>query len=149
MDLIEGAHWYASHHADPRAVALYLRHYSAKRYADGRLRRQFCAPGEKLVLLTPHADALFVWHKAQDGLRMDGLDGVHCTVFRNESPYQSSDLIREAEVLAWARWPGTTLYTYVNAAKVASTVPGWCFIRARWKRAGTSKGGLLLFRKRP
>jgi hypothetical protein len=147
--LLPGQHWYPSHHADPRAIALYLRHYSAKRYADGRARRQFCAPGEKMVLLTPEADALWVWHKAKPGMRLDGLEGVSCSVFRNESPHRSSDLILEAEALAWARWPGETLFTYVAPTKVASAVPGWCFMRARWKRVGESKGGLLLEQKQP
>jgi hypothetical protein len=31
---------------------------------------------------------------------------VNCAVFRNEGPVLSSDLILEAEELAWGRWPG-------------------------------------------
>lgn len=149
MNLLPGARWYPSHRADPRAIALYLRHYSAKRYADGRPRRQFVSPGEKMVLLTPEADALWVWHKCKPGLRLDGLEGISCAVFRNESPHLSSDLILEAEALAWARWPGEPLFTYVDPRRVPTGVPGWCFIRARWKRVGESKGGLLLEQKQP
>ena len=148
MDLIPGANWYGSDEADPRAFALYQRHYSAKRRPRGR-SKHFVGPGEKLVLLTTPGDAVFVWRLERPGMRRDGLEGVYCVLFRNEGPYRSSALIREAEQLAWARWPGQTLLTHVRADAVASAVPGWCFIRARWKRAGTSANGLLLFEKRP
>jgi hypothetical protein len=141
--------WYVSHRADPRALALYERHYSCHRYADGRKRRQFVAPGECLVLLTAPADALFVWHKAKDGMRLDGQEGASCAVFRNEGPYRASDLIREAEQLAWVRWPGARLFTYVDATQVPTATPGFCFLAARWKRVGQSQTGLLLFEKRP
>jgi hypothetical protein len=45
---------------------------------------------------------------------MAGQRGVNCAVFRNESSVLSSELIREACGLAWTRWPGERLYTYVR-----------------------------------
>ena len=53
---------------------------------------------------------------------------------RNEGPLRSSDLIRGAVRLAWQRWPGATLYTYVDAARIRSTNPGYCFLAAGWRR---------------
>ena len=154
--MIEGQFWYPSHRADPRGLALYLRHYSASAHAGGRRgpdearpRRQFVAPGACMVLLTVNCDALWVWHKAKPGMRLDKQEGVSCAVFRNEGPYRASELILEAEALAWARWPGERLFTYVDPRKVASEVPGYCFRRARWKYRGRSKSGLLLFDKLP
>jgi hypothetical protein len=148
VDLLPGQYWYSAREDDPRGFALYQRHYSAKRRPPGR-SKHFVGPGEKMVLLTPTADALFVWRLERPGMRRDGLVGVYCVVFRNEGPSRSSALILEAERLAWGRWPGQTLLTHVRADAVASPVPGWCFIRARWKRAGESANGLLLFEKRP
>lgn len=61
--LIDG-YWLPSNHADPRAIALYPRHYSARHYRDGRklFTSGFCPPGEKMVLLTEDCRALFAWH---------------------------------------------------------------------------------------
>ena len=152
FDLLPGQHWYPTSAADPRAFALYRRHYSAKgRGPTNPWRKKgfgFVEPGECMTLLTPYADALFVWRL---GLMyvLGRRPALFCVIFRNESAYRSSDLILEAEQLAWRRWPGERLHTWVNPAKVASAVPGWCFRRARWKRVGQSKGGLLLFEKRP
>lgn len=149
MMLVPG-YWFASHHADPRAVALYLRHYSAKRYADGRPRRQFCAPAARMVLLTATADALFVWSYAKPGMRLDGQEGVNCAIFRNEGPVLSSVLVEEACALAWARWPDTRLWTYVDPRKTRhKRDPGRCFRKAGWVPCGWSKGGLLIMERMP
>ncbi len=75
--------------------------------------------------------------------------GVCCAVFRNESPVLSSELIREAEQLAWARWPHARLYTYVNPRKIKSVNPGFCFKRANWRECGHTAGGLVILEKLP
>lgn len=143
-------HWRPSHRADPRALALYLRHYSAAKGLPYRkTTNQFVAPGECLVLLTPPADALWVWHKSRPGMRLDKQEGVSCAVFRNEGAVRASELVLEAERWAWQRWPGARLFTYVDADQVRSEVPGYCFRRARWKSAGHSQRGLLLLAKSP
>jgi len=141
--LIDGA-WLAVPDGDARARALYLRHYSARHYRDGRRRTLFAGPGEKMVLITQECDALFVWRKF---IPADGQQGVNCAVFRNEGPRLSSELILEAEQLAWQRWPGERLYTYVAPSKVRSTNPGYCFIKAGWQRCGYTKGGLVILEK--
>lgn len=133
--------WYATKDGDQQALALYERHYSCYQYADGRIRKLFVGPGEKLVLIGADADALFVWRKFQSG---DGQQGVNCAVFRNEGRVLSSDLIREAMAVAWARWPGERLYTYVKSTAVRSATtrkrrgvpdpqPGLCFRMAGWR----------------
>ena len=76
---------------------------------------------------------------------MDYQEGVSCAIFRNEGYYLSSELIKKACILAWQKWPNERLYTYVNPRKVKSTNPGYCFLKAGWRRTGMSKGGLLIF----
>lgn len=139
--MVNGWRWFAVKDGDDRARDLFNRHYSRIRYADGRKPRLFVGPGEKMVLMTPEADALFVWRKFIDA---SGQQGVNCAVFRNESRHLSSELIREACELAWWRWPGERLYTYVNVQAVTSVNPGYCFKMAGWKACGQTKWNKLL-----
>lgn len=142
-----GQFWVPVKDGDRRAFALFLRHYSALPYlrTGGRRNRLFVGPGEKMVLLSPFCDALFVWRKFID---KSGQRGVNCAVFRNEGPYVSSELILEAEEWANRRWPGERLYTYVNAKKVRSSNPGCCFKKAGWRLCGVTRSrGLLILEK--
>jgi hypothetical protein len=136
--------WWLTKDGDRECLALYERHYSAYRYRDGRKRTHFCGPGQKIVLRTLEASALFVWRKFIDA---SGQVGINCSVFRNESAFRSSDLVRQADAIADHCWPGERHYTYVNAAKVRSTNPGFCFLQAGWRRAGRTKGGLIILEK--
>lgn len=140
------SYWLGVKDGDPRAYALYQRHYSFRIYKSGRRNRLIAGPGEKMVLLTFQTDALFVWRKFDD---MRHEPGVNCAVFRNESRIQSSTLILEAMELAWDRWPGERLYTYVNAKKIKSSNPGYCFKKAGWRSCGLTKGGLTILEVRP
>lgn len=144
--------WYEVKDGDPRGYALFRRHYSALPYlqrqrANGAL---FCGPGEKMVLMTTDCQAVFVWKKFID---KSGQQGINCGIFRNEGPYLSSELILEAEQLAWQRWPGERLYTYVNPRRIKTghpksgkPNPGKCFLKAGWRRltAVTTKGQIIL-----
>lgn len=136
--------WWLTKDGDRDCLALYERHYSAYRYADGRERRLFVGPGEKVVLRTERADALFVWRRFIDD---SGQDGINCAVFRNEGPHLSSELIRQADAIADRLWPDRRHYTYVDRQKVASTNPGFCFLRAGWRRCGRTKGGLVILER--
>jgi len=132
---------------DDRARGLYLRHYSTIRHnaakPGNRIRSPlFAGIGEYMALMTVDCRALFVWRIER--VRHDGQTGVNCAIFRNESPVRSSDLVREAMALAWQRWPGARLWTYVNPRRIRSTNPGYCFKAAGWRRCGTSKGGLVI-----
>lgn len=142
----EYGNWVEYKDGHPRALELYGRHYSAYQYADGRERKLFMGPGEKTVLLSRDGTALFGWRKFRDD---SGQEGVNCSVFRNEGDMLSSDLVREAMAIAWLRWPGARLYTYVNAEKVESENPGYCFKVAGWQSAGKTKGGLDILEALP
>lgn len=135
------SNWIEVRDGFPEAMRLFKRHYSYRKYADGRNPALFCGPGEKLVLITPNADALFVWRKFKS---MDGQQGINCAVFRNEGPLLSSLLITEAEELARRRWPGERLFTYINPRKIKSVNPGYCFKVAGWRRCGITKRHKLI-----
>lgn len=126
---------------------IFDRHYSRYFYKDGRKPKLFVGPGQKMVLLTPCAKALFVWRKFIDA---SGQTGVNCAIFRNEGAGLSSSLINEADRLADIRWPMERHYTYVSQTKVQSSNPGYCFLKAGWKKCGITKTRkLLIFERLP
>lgn len=133
--------WVEIKDGDDRARGLYRRHYSSRHYKDGRNPRLFIGPGEKMVLLTQDSRALLAWRKFRSRA---GQRGVNCAIFRNEGSIQSSILIRKACRLAWQRWPGQRLYTYVNPAKLAGRNPGYCFKMAGWRVCGRNANGRLI-----
>jgi hypothetical protein len=131
--------WMHLKDGDPSCLSMFLRHYTAR---QRRKIRQFVGPGEKMVLMTPNAHALFVWRKFKSD---NGQTGVNCAVFRNEGGGLASDLIRAADTEAWQRWPGERLYTYVDPSKVRhKRDPGRCFLRAGWRKCGVTAKGLLI-----
>jgi hypothetical protein len=145
---LSAAIWWLTKDGDKSCLALYERHYSCNRYADGRQRTQFVGPGENIVLRTAAADALFVWRRYIDDT-IPKQDGVECAVFRNEAPerWRSSELIRQADAIAAVAWPGARHYTKVRAGAVRSANPGYCFIAAGWRRCGKTKGGLIILER--
>jgi len=154
--------WYPIKDGNKAAYALMRRHYSFNAYADGRRqdlsyrnRHLFVGPGESLVLMTCDSLALFVWRKFID---KSGEVGVNCAVFHNEGPHLSSELIVEAEELAWVKWPGERLYTYIDPKAVRTGRPktgkpfvGKCYTKAGWTKLPytTKKNGLYVFEKLP
>ena len=103
-------------------------------------------PGQTLILRTAEADAVFGWWRPhpRSGLKaMNGLDGWTCTIFRNESPTTSSELILQAEAALLERHDcgPDGLLTYVWDARVRSVNPGACFKAAGWRRIGRSADG--------
>lgn len=127
--------WTITHKGDEACRALADRHYTRQTVGSP----QFCRPGRNLVLRTKAGDALWVtW----DGFRKDGAHAWECTIFRNESPHLSSELVAEAVALTIKTWgppPPAGFLTYVKAAEVRSTNPGYCYLRAGWFRDGHSK----------
>lgn len=139
--LIANAPWVQVRDGNVTAMNIFLRHYTARKH---RKTYQFVGPGEKMVLLTPDARALFVWRKFIDDC-IPKQEGVNCAVFRREGgDVRASDLIRSADDFAWARWPRERHYTYVNKRLVKGTNPGWCFIAAGWRVCGETKSGLRI-----
>lgn len=139
--------WFSIKDGDARGRALFERHYSSDKRVAWRNHSLFVGPGEKMVLMTSDSRALFVWRKFID---KSGQQGVNCAIFRNEGPRLSSELILEAEELAWRRWPNERLYTYVNPRKVNSGNPGYCFKVAGWQYCGlTASRKLHILEKLP
>jgi len=124
------------------------RHYSARKYKDNRKVRLSVGPGNKLLLMTVDGQAIFAWRKFIDDA-VPKQTGVNCAVFRNEGDYLSSNLILEAEKIAWKQWPGERLYTYVDETKLPQGKrPGYCFECAGWIRLPyRTKSGKLVFEK--
>lgn len=145
-----GEPWVLVRDVNVTAAALFDRHYSRNPAARAGGDPRVAGPGRKMVLLTPCARALFVWRQFVSKDPTAGAGDVNCGIFRNEGAGQSSDLIRAAMALAWARWPGERLYTYVNARKVRSRNAGYCFLCAGWRRCGvTQERGLLILEALP
>jgi hypothetical protein len=111
-------------------------------------------PGRTLVFITPDRDALWGtgWPFAEY-VNHAWAGAWVCTIFRNESPHLSSDLIREA--VAATRWlwpvpPEIGMVTFVDAKKVRrKRDPGRCFLRAGFESVGMTKGGLYAFQMLP
>lgn len=131
----EGRHWIPVRKNDNSCRSLADRHYSRQHPGSP----QFCRPGHNLVLRTAIGDAVWVTWR---GIRDDGFDAWECTIFRNESRYRSSDLIKEAVQISielWGQPPKDGIITTVDANKVKSTNPGCCFKMAGFKRIGETK----------
>jgi hypothetical protein len=90
--------------------------------------------------------AVFCWWRPRWEIgveRFDRLRAIECTIFRNQTRFRSSDLIREAvaAVLTWPHavdtaWPDG-LITGVDSAATAGgrapdAPPGVCFRKAGW-----------------
>lgn len=139
---------------NPTAIDLFSRHYSNPRRRDGRRRQSLnVGPGERLLLITADAGALAAWRK--EAYRMDGQKGVNCAIFRRERGELASSLLAEARLLAWRRWPGERLFTFVDPREVAPTWragrPTWghCFYQDGWKFAGLTKKRLHILERFP
>jgi hypothetical protein len=143
---VTDALWFLTKDGDVSVLALYERHYSAYQYKDGRTRKLFGGPGQKICLRTKTADAGFLWRKFKDD---SGQQGINCAFFRNEGSFQSSELIRQACAIADHCWPGERHYTYVDAKAVRGTNPGYCFLCAGWQRCGKTKSGKLIMELLP
>lgn len=105
------------------------------------------------MLRNAEGTVLFVWMFPDPAMRMDGQVGYNCALFRNESRRQSSDIIREAEGWAGLHWGPNRFYTYVDPSKILTIkrrgvpVPGFCFLRAGWRKVRETSAGKILFEK--
>jgi len=129
--------WIGILDGDPRAVALYRRHYSCRNPEIDYVRYGFSGKGESMVLLTSDCLALWCWRKVAS-------EGIYCSVFHNESSLLSSELIREADKLAWQRWEDNRHFTHVNPREVKGD--GKCFKAAGWHKLKerTKKSHLII-----
>jgi len=130
-------------HFDQECRILADRHYS--RRTPGA--RQFCYSGRKLVLRNTEGTVLFVWMYPNPDMRMDGQVGYNCAIFRNESERLSSEIILEAERMAFNKWGPNRLYTYIDPKKIQSVNPGYCYKVVGWHFVRISRGGKHLLSK--
>ena len=128
------------------------RHYS--RRTPGA--RQFLYSGRKLVLRNTEGTVLFGWLYPDPSMRMDGQKGYNCAIFRNESDRRASDIILEAEQMAFEKWGPNRLYTYIDPDKTkvilalrdypslgirrGGRIVGFCYRKAGWKPMVTKDG---------
>jgi hypothetical protein len=103
-----------------------------RHYSRNTNKARFMPPGERLILLGANLDWLFCWTFKR--FRQDDQAGVECNLFRNESTIKSSEIILIAEQECFNKWGSTRLFTFVNSTKIQSTNPGFCFLKAGWKR---------------
>jgi len=129
--------WIGIKDGDPRAVALYRRHYSCRNPKINYGRYGFSGKGESMVLLTLDCQALWCWRKVEG-------EGIYCSVFHNEGNILSSELVKEADILAWQRWKENRHFTHVNPIEVKGD--GKCFKAAGWNklRERTKKNRLII-----
>jgi hypothetical protein len=146
LDILQYGPWIVTHKGDRSCRLLADRHYSRQHPGHP----MFTRPGHNLTLRTAAGDAVWVtW----SGVRDDGINAWECTIFRNESSHISSEMIRAAvgaTLSEWGQPPPDGIITYVDATKVRSANPGYCFKSAGWKRIGKSKHrGLILLQCNP
>ena len=140
--------WRLSWCADPAAVALADRHYSRSNPGTS----QFMPPGRQFVLVAPRAVWGVSWPYAE--LVAHAWPGAMlCTIFRNESPTLSSDLIRQACAATKWKWPDLPaqgMITFIDAGKVRrKRDPGRCFRRAGFQPCGSTKAGHVVLQLLP
>jgi hypothetical protein len=142
--------WERSHRFDPRALPLADKHYNRRKVGSP----QFVPPGRCVVLLTPSCDALWTtsWPFAQY-VRHAWAGAWVNSLFRNESPERSSNLIMSAVAVTrflFGEPPPLGMVTFVDASKVRhKRDPGRCYRRAGFKPVGHTKGGLVALQLLP
>jgi hypothetical protein len=135
--------WLLSNRASVAGARLADRHYTRQAVSSA----QFVPPGRCTVLRTEGGDAVWVtsWPFAEF-TKHDWAGAWVCSIFRNESPHLSSELIREAVAVtrwAWPDVPDLGMVTFVDPSKVRrKRDPGRCFLRAGFRRVGVTRGGL-------
>jgi hypothetical protein len=141
--------WSLSNRANRQAAALADRHYTRQKVGA----RQFVPPGRCIVLLTENHDALWVSsYPYAQYVKHHWAGAWICSCFRNESAHLSSHLILQAVAVTRSIWgdpPALGMITFVDATKIQSVNPGYCYKKAGWQRVGRTKGGLLALQLLP
>lgn len=133
-----GALWLETQDGNPTVQHLLDRHYSHRRHRNRATKRLFCGPGHKIVLVSPDGRSCLVWRRSYYPTR-DGQSGVCCAAYRSEGNSRgllASDLLRAGMEIAWQRWPGQRLFTYIDPRHISSANPGYCFKVLGWRHVG-------------
>lgn len=141
--------WMASSRGDKRALPLADRHYNRQKIGSP----QFVPPGRCIVLLTADADALWVtsWPFAEYVKHAWAGAWVN-SLFRNESPHLSSELIREAIQKTRETWepPPLGIITFIDTKQVRKKRDfGRCYRKAGFTHVGWTKSGLMAWQMKP
>ena len=140
--------WKMSNRADPIAVDIADRHYNRQKPGTP----QFVPPGRCLVFLTFDHMALWVtsWPFAQYVKHAWAGAWVN-SLFRNEGATLSSELILDAIAATRYFWepPEKGMITFVDEKKIKSNNPGFCYLKAGFKKVGKTKGGLFALQMLP
>lgn len=143
-------HWHYSHRADPRALPLADRHYNRQKPGSP----QFVPPGSCVVFLTEQADAVWVTSNPIAQYVKHAWAGAWMnSLFRNESEFLSSELVREAVSATRAHYgdpPPLGMVSFVDASKTRrKRDPGRCYRRAGFRHVGFTKAGLWVMQMLP
>jgi len=111
--------------------------------------------GDKFMVACPECGCYAVWTTSwpfAEWVKHQWAGAWVNSIFRNEGPHLSSELIREA--VACTRWtwepPELGIVTFVDAGKVRrKRDPGRCYLRAGFEHVGFTKGGLHAFQLLP
>lgn len=142
--------WRVSDRADPAAVPIADRHYNRQKIGSP----QFVPPGSCLVLLAD-GPALWVTSRPLPEYTKHAWAGAWVnSLFRREGgELLASDMIRAAVAATRWKWPNVPdlgMITFVDASKVRhKRDPGRCYLKAGFRRAGYTKGGLLALQLLP
>lgn len=143
--------WHLSNRADPFAADIADRHYSRQKIGAP----QFVPPGSCCVFTarTPTGRAYWVTSAPLAEFVQHAWAGAWlCSAFRNEGAGVASRMIVEAVAATLAFYgqpPPLGMVTFIDRAKVRPTLVrgrktwGWTFLRAGFRVAGETKGGLL------
>jgi hypothetical protein len=142
--------WHTSYRADPQARQLADRHYNRQSIGAP----QFVPPGQCVVLRTACGRAVWVTLSQQAEYVDHAWPNAWLnSLFRNEGAGLSSALIRDAVAATLAEWPVPPvrgMVTFIDPSKVRrKRDPGRCYLRAGFRRAGFTKGGLHVLQLMP
>ncbi len=123
-------------------------HYSHKQNTDDRPRtaktsKTWWSNARLVVFSDPERTLVFAWQWPRDGYRKDGQNGFNNILFHRSKrcPYKASEIILAAVSAAFEHWGENRCYTYVDADKIASSNPGYCYKMAGWKFLRNSANG--------
>ena len=136
--------WKLSHRADKLVLPIADRHYNRQKVGSP----QFIPSGRCLVLTCTTGTALWVtsWPFAEF-VKHEWAGAWVNSMFRRETGPLASTLIREAVAVTkwfWPEVPKLGMVTFIDRKKVRKKRDfGRCYLRAGFKIAGETKGGLL------
>ena len=135
--------WELSNRAYPPAVKIADRHYNRQKIGTP----QFVPPGRCKVFITPDHTALWVtsWPFVEY-TKHEWAGAWVNTLFRNEGNGLSSKLILDAISATKYFWepPEKGIITFVNSKKIRSSNPGYCYLKAGFKKVGKTKKDKLI-----